>query len=92
MQKLFSRLTIGFIATAASILAAASSAHAERLILQGSTTFNRELMEPFQSAIETGSKQELTVIPNRTMLGVIALMEGRAHMAMIFTHQRHFRH
>ena len=25
----------------------------------------------------------ITVIPNRTMLGIIALLEGRAHMAMI---------
>jgi phosphate transport system substrate-binding protein len=60
-----------------------TSALAEQLILQGSTTFNRQIMEPFQSAIETDSKHELTVIPNRTMLGVIALLEGRAQMAMI---------
>jgi len=81
-QKLFSRLTKS-IATAALILAGATAAHADQLTLQGSTTFNREIMEPLQSAIETGSKHELTVIPNRTMLGIIALMEGRAHMAMI---------
>src|SRR4029079_13713711 len=35
------------------------------------------------AAIEAKSGQEITVIPNRTMLGIIALMEGRAHMAMI---------
>ena len=46
-------------------------------------------MEPFQSAIEAGSKHELTVIPNRTMLGVTALIEGRAHMAMISAPLKH---
>lgn len=58
-------------------------AAADPLILQGSTTFNRRIMEPHEAAIEAASKQEITVIPNRTMLGVIALLEGRAHMAMI---------
>jgi ABC-type phosphate transport system substrate-binding protein len=56
---------------------------ADPLIMQGSTTFNRRVMEPFEAVIETKSGQEITVIPNRTMLGIIALMEGRAHMAMI---------
>ena len=53
------------------------------LILQGSTTFNRRVMEPYEAAIEAKSGQDITVIPNRTMLGIIALLEGRAHMAMI---------
>ena len=60
-----------------------SEAVADPLILQGSTTFNRRIMEPYEAAIEAKSGQEITVIPNRTMLGIIALMEGRAHMAMI---------
>jgi phosphate transport system substrate-binding protein len=60
-----------------------TGALADQLILQGSTTFNRQIVEPFQSAIEADSKHVLTIIPNRTMLGVVALLEGRAHMAMI---------
>lgn len=56
---------------------------ADQLILQGSTTFNRRIIEPHEAAIEARSGHDLTVIPNRTMLGIIALMEGRAHMAMI---------
>ena len=63
--------------------AALSQAVAEPLIVQGSTTFNRRIMEPYEVAIEQKSGQEITVIPNRTMLGIIALLEGRAHMAMI---------
>ena len=60
-----------------------TQAAADPLILQGSTTFNRRVMEPHEAAIEAKSGQDITVIPNRTMLGIIALMEGRAHMAMI---------
>jgi phosphate transport system substrate-binding protein len=71
-------------ATLLLILASAvlSQADADPLIMQGSTTFNRRVMEPHEAAIEAKSGQEITVIPNRTMLGIIALMEGRAHMAM----------
>jgi phosphate transport system substrate-binding protein len=60
-----------------------AQASAETLIVQGSTTFSRRLMEPYKAAIEADSKHELTVIPNKSMPGLIALMEGRAHMAMI---------
>jgi phosphate transport system substrate-binding protein len=58
-------------------------AAADPLIIQGSTTFNRRLMEPHQSEIETMSGQQLTVIPNKSTPGLIALMEGRADLAMI---------
>jgi len=62
---------------------AGSAALADPLIVQGSTTFARRLLEPFQGAIEAASGQELTVIPNKSTPGLIALLEGRAHMAMI---------
>src|SRR5215211_6267556 len=71
-------------ALAAAILAAAPLVvRAETLIVQGSTTFNRAFMEPQQAALETATGHVLTVIPNKSMPGLIALMEGRAHMAMI---------
>ena len=60
-----------------------TQAFAETLIIQGSTTFSRRLMEPYKSVIEADSQHELTVIPNKSMPGLIALMEGRTHMAMI---------
>jgi phosphate transport system substrate-binding protein len=67
------------------ILASAvlTQAAAETIIVQGSTTFSRRLLEPYKSVIESESKHELTVIPNKSMPGLIALMEGRAHMGMI---------
>ena len=73
------------LVAALALLATAvlAQAFAETLIVQGSTTFSRRLMEPYKSLIESDSKHELTVIPNKSMPGLIALMEGRAHMAMI---------
>jgi ABC-type phosphate transport system substrate-binding protein len=63
--------------------AAANEALADTLVIQGSTTFTRRLMEPQKAAIEADAKHEMTVIPNKSLPGLIALMEGRAHMAMI---------
>lgn len=74
--------TLIAIAILASITVA-SQAVAETLILQGSTTFARRLMDPHRAVIEAASKHELTVIPNKSLPGLIALMEGRAHMGMI---------
>jgi phosphate transport system substrate-binding protein len=59
------------------------SAAADPLMIQGSTTFNRRLMEPYQAEIETLTGHQLTVIPNKSTPGLIALLEGRAQMAMI---------
>ena len=85
-------IALVMLACASMVAGPSQAAGADPLIVQGSTTFNRRIMEPYEADIEAISKQDITVIPNRTMLGIIALMEGRAHMAMIFTHQRHFRH
>jgi phosphate transport system substrate-binding protein len=52
-------------------------------MLQGSTTFNRNLMQPHQKAIEAAAGHELTVVPNKSTPGLTALLQGRAHMAMI---------
>jgi ABC-type phosphate transport system substrate-binding protein len=60
-----------------------SVALADTLIVQGSTTFSRRFMEPFEAEIEAKSGHELTVIPNKSTPGLIALLEGRAHLAMI---------
>ncbi len=71
---------------AMSILAsttAVTQAFAETLVIQGSTTFARQLMVPHKAEIEADSKHELTLIPNKSLPGLIALVEGRAHMAMI---------
>lgn len=58
-------------------------ARADTLLMQGSSTVNRQVMEPFHAEIERLSGQVLTVIPNRSTLGLLALLEGRAHIAML---------
>ena len=58
-------------------------ASAETLVVQGSTTFFRQLMETHQSAIEVEAGHKLTVISNKSSLGLLALFEGRADLAMI---------
>lgn len=68
---------------AAALVCVASATTAETLIVQGSTTFNRSFMEPQQAALEAASGHVLTVIPNKSLPGLMALMEGRAHLAMI---------
>jgi phosphate transport system substrate-binding protein len=76
------RLLLAALATVMT-LSALSQATADPLIVQGSSTFNRRVFEPHEATIEKASGQDITVIPNRTMLGIIALLEGRAHMAML---------
>jgi phosphate transport system substrate-binding protein len=70
-------------ATMLAVIGAVSGAAADPLTIQGSTTFNRRLMEPHQAEIEAVTGHQLTVIPNKSTPGLIALLEGRAHMAMI---------
>ena len=82
VKELTRRLT----ARAAGLLVAMlalSPALAENLVIQGSTTFNRRVMERHQGEIEAASGQRLTVIPNKSVPGLVGLLEGRAQMAMI---------
>jgi phosphate transport system substrate-binding protein len=84
MQSMRSTISrIAPFAVLALLSLAAPAAFADPLMVQGSTTFNRLLMEPFQAEIESLSGHQLTVVPNKSMPGLLALLEGRAHMAMI---------
>jgi ABC-type phosphate transport system substrate-binding protein len=71
------------LAVAVAAVLLSSIAAAQPIIVQGSTTFNRRVMEPHQAEIEAASGQRLTVIPNKTTPGLVALLEGRAQMTMI---------
>jgi phosphate transport system substrate-binding protein len=71
------------LAIAVAAVLVSSIAAAQPIIVQGSTTFNRRVMEPHQAEIEAASGQRLTVIPNKTTPGLVALIEGRAQMTMI---------
>jgi phosphate transport system substrate-binding protein len=72
----------------AMILAASAgicAARAENLVLQGSTTFATGLTQPFASAVEAETGHHLEIIPNKTSLGLLALLEHSADLAMIST-------
>jgi len=60
-------------------------AAADNLTVQGSTTFNTMLLVSHRAAIEAASGHSLAVIPNKSSIGLVALMEGRADLAMIST-------
>lgn len=53
------------------------------LRIQGSTTFNARLIEPYRSELEQQSGVKFDVIANKSIWGLVALIEGRADLAMI---------
>ncbi len=65
------------------LLQGCSAAAAQTYIVQGSTTFTHRIMDAHLAEIETGSGHRLTVIPNKSSLGLLALFEKRADFAMI---------
>ncbi len=77
------KLSISLFVVIAMTLLAPHRVRAETLVVQGSTTFNSRLMEPYQRVIETMSGVTLKVIPNKSQSGLISLLEGRADLAMI---------
>src|SRR4051794_28274175 len=77
------RLTSGAAGVALLTGAMFAPAASENLTVQGSTTFHGRLTGPHRAAIEAASGHTLAVIPTKSMLGLTALMEGRADLAMI---------
>lgn len=70
---------------AAVLATLATPATAETVVLQGSTTFNSQMVAGHIPEIEQASGQSLTVIPNKSSLGLLALFDGKADLAMIST-------
>jgi phosphate transport system substrate-binding protein len=62
-----------------------SAARADNLVLQGSTTFTTGVVQPFLGAVEAQTGHKLEVIPNKSNLGLLALFEHKANLAMIST-------
>jgi len=59
---------------------------ADRVVaIHGSTIVNARLIEPHRAEIERRSGQLLSVVPSKSIHGLMALLEGRADMAMIST-------
>lgn len=53
--------------------------------IQGSTVFNHRLIEPHRQDIERLSGQVLSVVPSKSIHGLMALIGGRIEVAMIST-------
>jgi phosphate transport system substrate-binding protein len=71
------------VAAVLLLLVPCSSAGAQTFVVQGSTTFAHRVFEPFQAAIEASSGHHLTIVPNKSSLGLLALFDRRADFAMI---------
>jgi phosphate transport system substrate-binding protein len=82
-NRLFIYTILGTIAIFMTMDFSLAAARAEDLVVQGSTTFARRLMEPHQAAIEAASGHNLKVIPNKSSKGLLALLEKQADLAMI---------
>ncbi len=61
------------------------AARSESLVLQGSTTFSTGVAQPFAGAVEAQTGHHLEIIPNKSNLGLFALFENKAGLAMIST-------
>jgi phosphate transport system substrate-binding protein len=85
MKSALWRLVLGASGCGLLLATLGSGASADSLILQGSTTFNSVLLVPYQAEIEAAAGYQLAVIPNKSNLGLLALFEGRADLAMIST-------
>jgi phosphate transport system substrate-binding protein len=60
-------------------------ARSDNLVLQGSTTFATGVAQPFASTVEAQTGHHLEIIPNKSNLGLLALFEHQADLAMIST-------
>jgi ABC-type phosphate transport system substrate-binding protein len=61
------------------------AAHSDNLVLQGSTAFTTALVEPFASRVEAETGLHLDITPNKSSLGLMAVLERKAELAMIST-------
>ena len=82
-------LKCGFSSLLLAVMLAGSAgigaARSDNLVLQGSTTFSTGLAQPFASTVEAQTGHHLEIIPNKSNLGLLALFEHRADLAMIST-------
>ncbi len=53
------------------------------VVIHGSTVVHSRLIEPYRQDIERRSGQQLSVVPSKSIHGLMALLEGRAEIAMI---------
>lgn len=70
-------------ATAAKAAGEVTRESAATIVMQGSTTFYSRVVEPNRARIEALSGRRLDVVANKSIHGLMALLEQRADLAMI---------
>lgn len=78
----FIQLVLAAIVAGAAGIGTAQSGD---VVLQGSTTFATGIAQPFASSVEAQTGHHLEIIPNKSSLGLLALLEQNAELAMIST-------
>jgi len=74
---------LGALVALGCCIAAAEPISADTLVLRGSTTFHSTLIVPYWRDIEAIAGHTLQVIPSKSDLGLIALLDRQADLAMI---------
>ena len=73
------------VAALALIVAGHPRAIADTLVLQGSSTFNATLAQSLAKAVEAETGHTLEIFSNRSNIGLLAALEGKADLAMLST-------
>lgn len=79
-----SRWAVAFTLVLAGLMVN-SQARAERVVLQGSTTFATTIIASQKARVEAATGHTLDVIPNKSSLGLLSLFERHADLAMLST-------
>lgn len=74
------RILVALLVSAALTAAVAGD---QPVSLQGATTFNTRLIETHRGLIEERAGVALAVVPNKSIHGLKAVMQGRAELAML---------
>lgn len=84
-QKSEIRMSVGagVLALSGLLMVGVVDAAADTINMQGSTTVNTRLIEPYKQLIEAGSGHSLTVVANKSVNGLVALLERRTDLAML---------
>ncbi|MBK9080171.1 MAG: substrate-binding domain-containing protein [Hyphomicrobium sp.] len=76
-------ITVAGMVAALAFAPSYAGDEARTLSIQGSTTFHSRVLQPNLADIERESGIKLNVVPNKSIWGLIALMEKRAELAMM---------
>jgi phosphate transport system substrate-binding protein len=83
LRKAVTRRVLATALAAGVVCGQTTISNADTVRIQGSTTFNTHLLEPNKSAIESEAGHRLDVVANKSINGLVALVEGRADVAML---------